>query len=165
MTTKKTPKTSVNNQHPDKTEELLVKVAELTTGWQRTQADFVNFRKRVDEEEGSSRKNAQVDLILQILPVLDNFRLSSQHLPKELIGNEWAKGIQHIERQFEQVLLDIGVKRIETADQHFDPNLHEAVESVASDLPANTIVDEIQAGYLFGDSVIRPSCVKVSAGK
>lgn len=166
MTTKKNAnlKTATeDSETTPKIKELEDKIAELTAGWQRTQADFMNFRKRVEEEKVGNRKNAQIDLILQILPVLDNFRLSSQHLPKDLSENQWAKGIQHIEHQFEQVLLNIGVSKIETTNQPFDPNRHEAIESLKSELPSGTILEEIQAGYLFADSVIRPSRVKVAA--
>ncbi len=142
--------------------ELEAKVAELTAGWQRTQADFVNFRKRVEDERAQTAKNAKVNFILKILPVLDNFRLSTQHLPEDLKNNNWALGIQHIERQIEQLLADEGVTKIEATGQAFDPNLHEAVESVPSDCPEGQVVAEITIGYKLGETVIRPSRVKVA---
>ena len=145
--------------------ELEQKVAELTAGWQRTQADFVNFRKRVEEDKSRNAKNAKIDFILSILPVLDNFRLSTQHLPEELKDNNWAQGIQHIERQLEQILSDEGVEKIEAVGQDFDPSVHEALESVASDCPADQVVEEVQVGYRLGDIIIRPSKVKVSCKK
>jgi len=160
MTQKKQPQPQ-NNQS-EKTKELETKNAELTAGWQRTQADFVNFRKHVEEERSRLRKDAKVDFILRILPILDNFRLSTQHLPKELENHNWAKGVQHIERQIEQILADEGVLRIEALGQDFDPTLHEAIETVKSDGPENKVIEEIQTGYRIGDVCIRPSRVKVS---
>ena len=163
MTTpKKQPKVTFSNTQ---VKELEAKVAELTAGWQRTQADFVNFKKRLEEERGTHQKNTKIDFILKILPVLDNFRLSTQHLPEDLKTNNWALGIQHIERQLEQILTDEGVERIAAFGLQFDPNLHDAVESVPSDCPAGQVVEEVSVGYRLGETIIRPSKVKVACNK
>jgi molecular chaperone GrpE len=160
MTTpKKQSKVTVSNTQ---VKELEAKVAELTAGWQRTQADFVNFRKRAEGDRSRIAKNAKIDLVLSILPVLDNFRLSTQHLPEDLKTNNWAQGIQHIERQLEQILLDEGISRITAVGQQFDPNLHEAVESIPSDCPEGQVIEETLVGYRLDDTVIRPSKVKVA---
>jgi molecular chaperone GrpE len=148
-----------------KFQELETKIDELTRGWQRTQADFVNFRKRTEEDRQKLRSSSQIDVILSILPVVDNFRLSTQHLPKELENNNWAEGIQHIERQLEQILTDLGVERIEALGEHFNPAVHEAIETVASDQPEGMIVEESSVGYKLGDQVIRASRVKVASGE
>lgn len=170
MTIKKSthhPKIVADQSKDDygKIKELEIKIVELTAGWQRTQADFVNFRKRVEEERGTHQRNATIDFILKILPVLDNFRLSTQHLPEELKSNNWALGIQHIERQIEQILADEGVTKITSVGQQFDPAIHEAIESVPADCPEGQVVAEISAGYKLGETVIRPSKVKVSCKK
>ena len=130
----------------------------------RVQADFENFRKRTQNEKEEFSRYANTDLVLRILPVLDNFKLALAHQPKELKENSWAQGIWHIERQLEQILADEGVQKIPTEGQKFDPNLHEAVEEVVSDAPPHQIVEEILAGYILGDKVIRHAKVKVSSG-
>jgi molecular chaperone GrpE len=163
MTTpKKQPKITTTNPH---IKDLEAKVAELTAGWQRTQADFVNFKKRLVEERGAHQKNTKIDFILKILPVLDNFRLSTQHLPEDLKTNNWALGIQHIERQLEQILVDEGVERISAIGLQFNPTVHEALENVPSDAPAGQVVEETQVGYRLGETIIRPSKVKVACAK
>lgn len=137
---------------------------ELKSLLQRVQADFENYKKRTQKEREEFTKYANTDMILRILPVLDNFKLALSHQPKELKGDGWVEGIWHIERQLEQILTDEGVKKIPTEGQKFDPNLHEAVEEVASEGPPHQIVEEVLAGYMLGDKIIRHAKVKVSSG-
>ena len=144
------------------TEELKNKVQELTQGWQRTQADFLNYKKQAAEDRNTLVNSANADLIYQILPVLDNFKLAADHMPKELEENNWAQGIKQVERQLESILQNEGLERIKTLGEQFDPNLHEAIEHIESDKPANEIVIEILPGYIFNDKVLRPAKVKVS---
>lgn len=164
MTTKKRPEHKPIPDLSAKVKELEEKVKELTAGWQRTQADFLNYKKRTEENRNQFSKTAKTDLLIRILPILDNFRLSTQHLPKELENNNWAKGIQHIERQIEQLLADEGVEKIPAVGQEFNPAFHEAIETVESDYPENQIALELQTGYRIGDLCLRPSRVKVSKG-
>lgn len=165
MTNKKSRHDSKISTDEPKITELEAKNSELIQGWQRTQADFVNFRKRTEEDKERLRQNAKIDTILKILPVVDNFRLSTQHLPAELKNNSWAEGITHIERQFEQILSEIGVERIAALGQQFNPEFHDAIETIPSDKPEGEVVEESTVGYRLGDQVIRPSRVKVSSGK
>ena len=147
-----------------KTEELEKKLAEIVTGWQRTQADFANYKKQSEEERVKLRSNANADLIYELLPVLDNFQRAAQHAPKELENDNWVLGIKHIEKQFENILADNGLERIKTINQHFNPHFHEALEHVKSDKPEGIIVEEILSGYKFNGEVLRPAKVKVSKG-
>lgn len=110
-----------------KFKELEAKIAELTAGWQRTQADFLNYKKQINEERASLVSSANSGLIYQILPVLDNFKLAADHMPKELEDNNWAQGIKQVERQLESILQNEGLERIKTVGEQFDPNLHEAI--------------------------------------
>lgn len=130
----------------------------------RVQADFDNYRKRTQKEKEEFGAYLNTDLILRIIPVMDNFQLALKHLPRELEGNSWANGIFHIERQLEQILTDEGVQKITTVGQKFDPHLHEAIEEVPSELPQHTITEEVLAGYKIKERVIRPAKVKVSNG-
>jgi len=145
-----------------KTNELEVKIAELTAGWQRTQADFVNFKKQAADERIKLIQGAGADIIDQLLPVLDHFQLAARHLPAELESDNWAQGIKQIEKQFENILFENGLERIGSIGQEFNPELHEAIEEVESDKLSGVIVEEILSGYKFAGDVIRPAKVKVA---
>ena len=147
--------------------EWQVKAEEYLAGWQRAQADLVNHRKRGDEEKIAFIKYANMDFILAFLPVFDNFKRAAIHTPETSDGvvKNWVNGVKAIEKHFEQVLASIGVTQIVvTAGDQFDPNKHEAVISEQSDLPVDSIIAEIEYGYMYNDRVIRPSKVKVSKG-
>jgi molecular chaperone GrpE len=140
-------------------------VAELKGQMIRIQADFDNYRKRTQKEKEEFGSYLNADLILRIIPVMDNFQLALKHLPPELVGNNWAAGIFHIERQLEQILGDEGVQKIQSIGQPFDPHQHEAIEEISSELPKHTVAEEVLAGYRLKDRVVRPAKVRVSAGK
>lgn len=148
-----------------KIKELEEKIAELTAGWQRAQADFENYKKRTAQEKIDLCNNSNANLIYDILPVLDNFQLAAKHIPENLKDDNWAIGIKQIEKQLEDVLSSEGLEKIETIGHKFDPNFHEAMEHIASDKPEDEIVEEILAGYKFNNNILRPSKVKVSNGK
>ena len=148
-----------------KIKELEAKIAELTAGWQRTQADFLNYKKQASDERTNLISSANTDLIYEILPVLDNFKLAADHMPAELTENNWAEGIKQVERQLESILQNEGLEHIKTVGEQFDPNLHEAIEHIQSDKPENEIVSEILPGYIFNHKVLRPAKVKVSNPK
>jgi len=148
-----------------KIKELQKEIAELTAGWQRTQADFINFKKQTADERVHLIKSAGADIVQQLLPVLDHFQLAAKHLPKNLENDSWALGVKQIEKQFEKILADNGLQRIESVGKHFDPEVHEAVEEIDSKKPTGTIVEEILAGYKFGGEILRPAKVKVAKGR
>lgn len=141
------------------------KIAELTAGWQRTQADFINFKKQSSEARSRLIKSANEDLIYELLPILDNFQLAAKHVPAELESDNWVIGIKQIEKQFESTLKNEGVEKIESLGLEFDPAIHEAIEQVKSDQPEGIIVEEVMAGYKFNGDIIRPAKVKVSEEK
>ena len=155
----------MKKQESKKIKELEVKVGELTAGWQRTQADFLNFKKQVSDERLRLINSAGADTIEQLLPVLDHFQLAAKHLPKNLQDDNWAIGIKQIEKQFEHILFENGLERIESVGREFNPEFHEAVEEVVSDQPMGIIVEEILSGYKFGGAILRPAKVKVAKGK
>lgn len=142
--------------------ELEGKISELTFGWQRCLADFQNFKRKVEEERSNTKDEANFNLLYELLPILDNFQLAAKHIPKEIEANNWAIGIRQIEKQFETILFDLGLTKIETLGQEFNPSLHEAIETVRSGQHKGVIVEEIMAGYQFKNKVIRPAKVKVS---
>lgn len=145
-----------------KIKELESKIAELTSGWQRTQADFLNYKKQAADERLKLISSAGADIVEQLLPVLDHFQLAAKHLPKELETDNWTQGIKQIEKQFENILFDNGLERIESIGQEFNPQIHEAVEEIESEKPAGTVVEEILSGYKYSGEVLRPAKVKVA---
>ena len=149
----------------EKITELEQKIGELTAGWQRTQADFVNFRKQVEQDKAKWRQDVRADFICELLPILDNFQLAAKHAPAELENNSWAQGIKQIEKQLENLLTSEGLEKIESVGSEFNPHLHEAIEHIPSKEPENTVIEELCVGYTLNGEVLRSAKVKVSKGK
>jgi molecular chaperone GrpE len=133
--------------------------------WKRAQADFENYRKLQEKKMAEFREYANLDIIYQILPVLDNFESSLNHVPEDQKDGGWVQGILYIKKQLEDVLKNNGVEEIviKVGDK-FDPNIHEAVQREASDKKhetKNIIKKIVQKGYKVGERVIRAARVVV----
>ncbi|MCD9023017.1 nucleotide exchange factor GrpE [Cohnella silvisoli] len=129
----------------------------------RAQADFDNFRRRTLKEKEEITQYASLKVIGQLLPVLDNFQRALQTGAEGAESGSFAKGVDMIYRQLNQVLEAEGLKQLEAIGQPFDPELHQAIMQVESEEhEAGTIVEVIQPGYKLKDKVIRPAMVKVS---
>lgn len=129
----------------------------------RTLADFNNYRRRSREEMDCARRFAIEDIIIRLLPILDNFERAIKTAEEIKDFDALHGGVILILRQLRDVLEREGVKPIEAEGQEFDPNLHEAVMREDTDeYPDNTVIEEFQKGYTLGDKVIRPSMVKVA---
>lgn len=110
-------------------EVLAKKAAENLDGWQRCQADFDNYKKRSSESQKDLIKYATQNVVLQILPVIDNFHSSTDHIPEDQKENPWVTGIMYIQKQLENVLSENGVEEIAVkVGDNFDPIYHEAIE-------------------------------------
>lgn len=136
------------------------KVEELTADLQRVQADFINFRRRAEDERGEILTLAKQDVVLQVLPLLDNIDRALAHIPDDLAENDWAKGVSQVAKQAGETLKTLGVERIQSVGQPFDHNLHEAIATDDSG-QHDVVVEELQPGYKLGDKVIRHAMVKV----
>lgn len=128
----------------------------------RTQANFENYRKQAEKRLVEMKQFAARDIIVQILPVLDNLELALKNVKEE---SEFVNGVKLIYAQLVGILEHAGIQKIETSQQQFDPYYHEALLKVVSELPENTILEEFQKGYILHDKVIRHAKVKISAGK
>ncbi len=130
---------------------------------QRLQADFENYKKRVDKERVEIIDYAVEDVIMQLLPIIDNLeRAIESARDHEESNNALLEGVNMILNQILELLERLGVKEIEALDKEFDPHYHEAVMRVQDeDYPDNTIVEVLQKGYIMKSKVIRPSMVKV----
>ena len=143
--------------------EPLDPLAEMKELLQRTQANFENYRKQTEKRLEEFREFATKNLILQILPVLDNFERALNS--KEVNPADFIHGIELIYSQLFSILEEQGIKPIAIENGKFDPYHHEPLLKVESDLPEGTIIEELQKGYTLHGIVLRPAKVKVSAGK
>jgi len=131
----------------------------------RLAAELDNYKKRTMKEQESLRKYANQNLIKEFFAVLDNLEraIASANESEDL--NSLIEGVKMIFKQIYTILQKEGVNRIDAVGEKFDPNLHEAVAHIPSDeFPENTIIEELQKGYILQDRVIRPSMVVVSKG-
>ena len=137
-------------------------IEDLTNALKRERADAENLRRRHQEELTSLRQRIRSDVVSDLLPVVDNFERSLKHVPEDLADNDYIKGVQGVVKQFEKTLADIGVERIKTVGEPFDPELHEAVSMEEGEGDKEIVSDELQSGYKIGDTVIRHAMVRVT---
>lgn len=146
-----------------KHEDLEQQVGELTLDLQRTRADFENYRKRTELEKSMARAHGRVSAIEQLLPIIDVVERAATHAPEDLKDNAWVQGIVGLTKKLERALTDLGVKKIDASSGSlFNPEFHEAVQFDESDGELEVIAEELQAGYMLGDDVLRHSIVKVT---
>ena len=141
-------------------EEAQVKLADSLDSWQRSMADFQNYKKRVERDNELVKANMKGDLIKKVLPVLDDLERALQNRPAE---DAWANGIELIVRKFQNLLDVEGVKRIDARGAAFDPTFHEAISHEPSDaVESGHVIEVVQNGYMIGERVIRPALVRVA---
>lgn len=145
-----------------KSEDLKQKIEELTQSLQRERADSENIRRRHSEQIAGLKNLVKADVVRELLPVIDNFERALKHVPKDLEGNDYIKGVQGVAKQFDKTLEQMGVQRIKTIGEVFDPRLHEAVSMDDDSVGTVEVVsEELQAGYALGDEIIRHAMVRV----
>jgi molecular chaperone GrpE len=142
-------------------QQLQQQLDALTEALQRERADATNIRRQHEEQTASLRTVVKANVIRDLLPVIDNFERALKHVPKELEGNDYIKGVQGVVKQFEKTLSDLGVERIKTVGEPFDPEYHEAISMEEGDGTHEVVSEELQAGYKLGDDVIRHAMVRV----
>jgi len=141
--------------------ELEQQIGKLTEALQRERADAVNLRRRTDEERAQLGNFYKAMVVRELLPALDNLERALKHAPKELAGHDYVQGVQGVAKQFESSLSQLGVERIKTVGEVFDPRTHEAVHMEDGDGNVEVVCEELQPGYKIGDEVIRHAMVKV----
>jgi len=139
-------------------------IAELTEALQRERADATNIRRRHEEQVAGLKSMVKAGVVRDLLPVIDNFERALKHVPKGLEGNDYIKGVQGVVKQFEKTLADVGVERIKTVGEPFDPMYHEAISMEEGKGTTEVVSEELQAGYKIGDEVIRHAMVRVKMG-
>lgn len=147
----------------EKQDKKDIAIADLTDRLKRSMAEFDNFRKRSEKEKATMFDMGARSIVEKILPVVDNFERAMVAAPKEGDGKAFADGITMIYNQLKKTLEDLGVKPIDCVGQAFDPNFHNAVMHVEDEsLGENVVAEELLKGYMYKDSVLRHSMVKVA---
>jgi molecular chaperone GrpE len=146
----------------DELEKLAAEKLDLKNTLIRLQADFDNYRKRIERERHHERHRGAEALVENLLPVLDGFdRAISAH--RDAAHDEYRKGFELIRKQMLDALTKQGLQKIETEGKRFDPHFHHAIERVEThDHPDDSVLEELQAGYVFHGKVLRPAMVRVA---
>jgi molecular chaperone GrpE len=129
--------------------------------WQRSAADFINYKRRVEQERSESSRLVSVALAINLLPVHDDLERAVQTVDPALAGLTWVQGIVNIQRKFWQMLQALGVSEAPAAGEMFDPAKHEAIARQPGE--EGRILHVVQKGYLLGDRIIRPATVIVGS--
>lgn len=139
------------------------KAEKYLANWQRAQADFINFKKRTEQERSNNARLANAILMSSLLPVLDDLERALSNVSAKLAGFTWVDGIGLIYRKLQAILESQGLERIETEGKDFDSNFHQAV--LYEDGEEGKIIEELQKGYMLHGRLLRPALVKVGKGK
>ena len=139
-------------------EEAKKKMEEYLNGWKRSKADYLNLEKKMAEEKMSFVRLANIEFVQSFLPLLDSFRKLKEHLPDKIKGSDWEKGLGQLDKQLGKFLEEIGLERIKTTNEKFNPNFHEAVGKKGK---GDKIIQEIEPGYLLHGEIVRPAKVIV----
>ena len=138
-------------------------IEDLTDRLKRQMAEFENYRKRTEKEKSQMYDMGAKGIIEKILPVIDNFERGLYAVPEEEMEDPFVDGMNKIYKQMMTVLEEAGVKPIEARGQEFNPDFHNAVMHIEDeDLGENMVAEELQKGYMYHDSVVRHSMVKVA---
>jgi molecular chaperone GrpE len=163
------PKAETPKELPEATitpEEALAeekkRAEEYLASWQRSQADFINYKRRSEQERLDFNSFANANLVLSILPVLDDLERAIKAIPEEFNGHDWVEGIKLVERKFKTTLEGQGVKPILALGMAFDPKLHEAIRHEKG--KEGMVIAEYQKGYTLNGKLLRPSHVAVGKG-
>ena len=143
--------------------EAKAKAEANLAGWQRAQADFINYKRRSEQEKAELTKFANAILVLNLLPILDDLERAFTSIPPRLAKLSWVDGIKLIERKLWATLEAQGLSPIKALGEPFDPQLHEAVRQDKG--KEGIVIEEVQKGYKIDDRVIRPTMVVVGNGE
>ncbi|MFH1173084.1 MAG: nucleotide exchange factor GrpE [bacterium] len=143
-------------------EQVKQQAEEYLNCWKRATADYQNFKKAMEKNQLEFVKYANLALMAELLPILNNFKAAFNCIPEDQKENDWIKGIECIKKQFEDLMKNLGIEEIKTIGEKLDPQQHEAVGKEKSEQEEDTIIKEVQPGYRLHDKVIAPAKVIVS---
>lgn len=132
-------------------------------GWQRTLADFQNYKRRVEKDLVEGKQKGALDAITRFFPIIDDFERALNNIPPELKGNPWMNGVELILRNFHKILDEYNITVLDPVGEVFNPGLHEAVGmDDSTDMESGRVTTTLQKGYASGDRVLRPAMVRVA---
>ena len=135
---------------------------EYLSGWQRSKADFLNYKKEEVERVEAITGYVRSKMILNALSIFDAMEKAKEHISVDLEKSEWFEGFLQIEKQFNDFLKQEGVEEIKAIGEQFNPELHEAIEQVDADGESGMVVEVLQKGYTINEKLLRPAKVRVS---
>lgn len=139
------------------------KSEEYMASWQRAQADFINYKRRTEQERQEFNSYANANLILNLLPVIDDLERALDAVPPKYKKHDWVEGVRLVAHKFKTILEGQGVKPIKAMGEAFDPNYHEALRQDKGE--EGIVVEEFQKGYMMHDKLLRPARVVVGNGE
>lgn len=145
--------------------ETRCKAEEYLDGWQRSRAEFSNYKKRIERDQSQTYQQAAGSVILRFLSILDDMERALKNSPQKGEGAAWAHGIELIRRKFISILESEGITPIDALGKQFDPNFHEAVTTETiegNQYESGQIIEVLQQGYMLNDRVLRPAMVRVA---
>jgi molecular chaperone GrpE len=143
--------------------EARKKAEEYLANWQRTQADFINYKRRTEQERQEFNNFANANLVLGLLPVLDDLERALEAVPPKYKKHDWVEGVRLVERKFKTILEGQGVRPIKALGETFDPRFHEALRQDKG--KEGLVLEEFQKGYTLHDRLLRPARVVVGNGE
>jgi molecular chaperone GrpE len=144
-------------------EKVKTQAKENLEGWQRSQAEFMNYKKRIERDQEIQRQASIGNAVKRYLPVVDDLERALANIPDDCKSSKWVDGINLINQKMKMAFEADGVKPMGNTGEPFDPNLHEAISQEPSDqYQSGQIVDVLQKGYVIGDRVLRPAIVRVA---
>ena len=133
-------------------------------GWQRSRAEFANYKRRTSQEMSEARERGATDALAKVLPVMDDFERALSNLPEDLKDHPWVSGTSLILKNMQKVMDEYNISIIDPVGEEFDPNLHEAIGTDdSSDYDSGIVTVTLQKGYRSGERVLRPALVRVAS--
>lgn len=150
-------------EQDDPLTELRAEVQRNLEGWQRTMAEFQNYRRRTERDQQEVRQRAELDTLTRILPIIDDFERALENTPEDLKEHSWVAGVTLIMGKFRRLLEDYQVEAIDPVGEPFDPNLHQAVSMDDSDeVESGHVIETLQKGYKSDNVLLRAAIVRVA---
>lgn len=133
-------------------------------GWQRSRAEFTNYKRRTSQELGESRERGALDALGKVLPIMDDFERALDNIPEDLQDHPWISGTSLILKNMQKVMDEYNISIIDPVGEEFDPNFHEAIGTEDdSEFESGFVSITLQKGYRSGERVLRPALVRVAS--
>jgi molecular chaperone GrpE len=160
---KESPESEAQDPIQAELDALRAEAQKNLDGWQRSLADFTNYKRRTSKELAEARDRGALDALGQVLPVLDDFERAIDSIPEDLQDNPWISGASLILKKMQKVMDEYKVTVIDPVGEEFDPNFHEAIGTDDSgEYESGIVTTTLQKGYRSGERVLRPALVRVA---